>query len=63
MNKFQAQCEDGWKSKTVEAKNMDEAADMVENDMEMHLKETHSMDLPSNPEERHKEVVAHMKMM
>ncbi len=61
MKNFQATCPDGWKSKTVQADSADDAANMVQEELAMHLKETHQMDLPTDPEEQHKAVVDHME--
>lgn len=60
MKKWQAKCEDGWKSKTVEAGSADEAADLVKDELVSHVKQVHNMDLPTEPMELHKSVVDHM---
>ncbi|KKT75680.1 MAG: hypothetical protein UX31_C0016G0021 [Candidatus Nomurabacteria bacterium GW2011_GWA1_46_11] len=61
MKSFQATCEDGWKSKVVKAKSIDEAANMLEADLTDHVKMMHNMDLPSDPKELHKSVVDHLQ--
>lgn len=60
MKKWQATCPDGWKSKTVEADDMDEAAKMLKDELQMHLRETHQMEMSSNPDEMHQAVVEHV---
>lgn len=60
MKNWQADCEDGWKSKTVKASSVDEAADMVQSELVSHVKQVHIMDLPSEPSQLHKTVVDHM---
>ncbi|KKR33139.1 MAG: hypothetical protein UT63_C0023G0002 [Candidatus Gottesmanbacteria bacterium GW2011_GWC2_39_8] len=60
MKTWQADCEDGWKSKDVKAENADKAADMVQDELVAHVKEVHNMDLPKDPMELHKSVVEHM---
>ncbi|MBI3887925.1 hypothetical protein HY310_02555 [Candidatus Microgenomates bacterium] len=60
MKNYQATCEDGWKSKTVKAGSIDQAADMVADELVAHVKTVHSMDLPTEPKELHQAVVDHM---
>ncbi len=59
MKNFQASCDDGWKSKMVQAATIDAAADMVSADLVAHVKEVHNMDLPTDPAGLHKSVVDH----
>lgn len=62
MKKWKALCsEDGWASSVVDADTADAAADMVAGELAMHLKETHQMELPTDPAESHKAVVEHMQ--
>ena len=61
MKNYQASCPDGWKSQTVQAESVEDAANMVQAELAMHLKETHQMDLPTDPAEAHKTVVDHME--
>lgn len=59
MKNWQASCEDGWKSKVVQAKDKDEAANMVKDELVQHVKEVHDMDMPSEPKALHTEIVNH----
>lgn len=61
MNKkWQAKCEDGWMSKTVEADSADSAADMVSDELVAHVKQVHNMDLPTEESALHKAVMDHV---
>lgn len=63
MAKWQAECPDGWTSKTYMADDVDEAANMAEAELRLHVVKTHNMELSSDPVKMHKEVVDHMKQL
>lgn len=59
MKNWQASCDDGWKSKMVQANSIDDAADELKEELVSHVKTVHNMDLPSDPLQLHKTVADH----
>jgi hypothetical protein len=63
MKNWQADCEDGWKSSKVKAEDIDKAADMLSEELMMHVKDTHQMVLPKDPKKMHREVREYTHMV
>jgi hypothetical protein len=60
INSYQATCEDGWKSDVVKADSKDKAADMLQNELMMHVRQMHNLELPEDPNELHKTISEHV---
>jgi len=61
VQNWQASCDDGWTSKIVQAMTLDDAANLVTDELVAHVKLIHNTDMPNDPAELHKSVVEHTK--